>query len=379
MHICHVTSMHAWYDDRIYERACRTLARMGHRVTLIAAKDSEEELHGVRVQPLPERSGWRRRVFGSRDAARLAAETGADIIQFHDPDLLPWMRALALRGHRVVYDIHENFRARFSMWGLPGPVAELCGAVFRGYERACTDEFAGIVAVSQGLLDLFSGHFKAGLVVQNVPDTERFPDLAPPEERTGPPLIYTSGTHSDERNCLQTVQAMPAVLERHPHARFVFAGRYSPEGYEETLRAEARRLGTEANLDLEGALPWEENFKRTMKAHVGLTFYADNPNNRIGIPNRLFEYMLCGSAVLGHDFPELRRIVDGTRCGSTVDSRDPQAIAAALVALLDDPDELADAGRRGRRSVLERYNFRSQCEEMVGLYEGILGAARARD
>jgi glycosyltransferase involved in cell wall biosynthesis len=259
------------------------------------------------------------------------------------------------------------------MWGLPASIASLAGRLFRAYERDCVSHFAGVVTVSNTVLSFFDGVRRDGCVVQNVPDADRFAEVGSFADRPGPPVIYTSGTHSDARNCLPTIEAMPRVLERHSDARFVFVGRYHPEGYQDQLRERAQALGVEASLTLGGLIPWEDNFRRTEQAHIGCVFYADNPNNRVTIPNRIFEYMLCGVAVLAHDFPELARIVQGSRCGLLVDSAQGRSIADGVIALLDHRDELAECGQNGRRAVFERYNFRAQCLGMTAMYERILG------
>ena len=374
MHVCHITSMHQWNDDRIYERACRMLVRLGHRVTLIATEgtgcDELREMGFVAIKDRPH--GLGRRVLSSRDALSLARNLKADIYHFHDPDLLPWMRRLAAEGRHVVYDVHENYQARFDMWGLPGPLSRLSATLFRAYERSCAARFAGVVAVSDSVLGLFDGARQDGCVVQNVPDTERFGSIGGGDDRHGPPVIYTSGTHSDARNCLQTIDAMPYVLERHPEVSFSFVGRYDPPGYDEALRERARHLGVESALRVEGLLPWEENFRRTAKAHIGCVFYEDNPNNRVTIPNRLFEYMMCGVAVVAHDFPELANIIKGSKCGRLVDSKQAISIATGINSLLDQPDNIQIFGNNGRSAVLETYNFRQQCLVMIEFYSRIL-------
>src|SRR5205085_258756 len=99
------------------------------------------------------------------------------------------------------------------------------------------------------------------------------------------PIIYTSGTHSHERDCLQTVKALPEICKAHPGAKMMFVGRFVGNIKNEMLE-QSKVDGTKENLVLEGMLPWEENFIRTAKAFCGCVFYADNPNNRVGIPNR---------------------------------------------------------------------------------------------
>src|SRR5690606_14458953 len=114
--------------------------------------------------------------------------------------------------------------------------------------------------------------------------------------------IYTSGMHSHDRDCLQTVKALPMIVSRYPDTKMQFVGRYRGNIHEE-MEAQAGLDKTTQNLKLEGMVPWEENFHRTSKAFCGCVFYADNPNNRVGIPNRLFEYMYCGIPIVASDFP----------------------------------------------------------------------------
>lgn len=379
MKICHLTSMHEWNDDRIFERACRSLQRQGHEVTLIAPASEARTECGVRILPLRQRSGWRRRLFSSREAYHLALAQDADIFHFHDPDLMPWMRMLAHKGRRVVYDIHEFYAARFGMWGLPQPVARPLRALFTAYEQAAIRRFSGIVTVTGTMATRFAKHYRDHAVVNNVPDLERLSGLDLKEGKDPGICVYTSGTHSSHRNCMQTIEAMPAVLEAFPGTVFRFVGSYQPDDFRRQLGERAQQLGVQANLILDGKLPWLENFRRTAKAQIGCVFYEDNENNRVTMPNRVFEYMVCGVAVIVHDFPELRNLVEQTGCGIVVDSADPQSIARGLTGMMGSAEQLQRMGDLGRQAIHSRYNFAQECREMVALYSRILDQPSIRD
>ena len=53
---------------------------------------------------------------------------------------------------------------------------------------------------------------------------------------------------------------------------------------------------------------------------------------------------------------------------------DVDAIAAAIVALRDDPERAARMGRNGRAAVLAHYNWNTQAKKLMDLYRQILGA-----
>jgi len=341
-------------------------------VTLIAEHPRGEEIGGVLIRPLKARKGWRRRLFSSFEAYRAALGTPAEIHHFHDPDLIPWMLLLKAGGRKVVYDIHENYAARFGQWGFPEPFGRLLAAGYGSLERFAVRRFDGIVTVSETMADLYKDSARESVTVRYVVDLPRLEEAVLSFEKPGHPVVYTSGTNSPARNCLQTVGALPAVLQRHPETRLQFAGRYHPAEYDKVLLKRARELGVEEHVQLLGHLPWIENFRRTSEAWIGCVFYEDNPSNRVGIPNRLFEYMYCGVAVLAHDFPELRRIVEETGCGTVVDSSSPDSVAESLVRLLDDPGEVLEMGRRGREAVLAKHNFGADLAGLTSFYGRIL-------
>jgi len=369
MHICQITSMHPAYDGRIFERTCRELAKRGYKVTLIATCDEDKFVHGVQLLRIKPRKSLSRRLLSSYDAFEIARRLNADVYHFHDPELIPWMRWLAAAGKCVIFDKHENFIARFKMWGMPSFIAKWLEILYHAYERNSISKFAGVVAVSDSILELSSGARKDGVVIQNVPDVGRFRNILELDFKPRPYTIITSGSHSDHRNCRQTVQAMPYILERHPETKFCFVGSYDPDDYKDQLMNLACDLGVSGNLTLDDMLPWEENFMRLSKAHIGCVFYSDNINNRTTIPNRIFEYMMCGVVVLAHEFPELERIVNGSGCGLTLNTSDPNDIARKINRLLDNPAQIEEMSIMGRSAVNSVYNIGVQICGLEELYE----------
>lgn len=372
MKICHVTSMHDWDDDRIYQRACRRLSLMGHDVTLVATGRTGEPEDGVALVRLKARTGLRRRVLTSLEAFRKALGVQADILHFHDPDLLPFLTVARLLGRRVVYDVHENYLARF--YGIH-PARGLRWLVGRGFclfETTCVRLFDGVVTVTPSMGEKFRGKAQRLVDVSNVPDLGRLEGLDPSTEKFPRPTVYTTGYHSEARHCRQTVEALPSIARRVPEVEVMFAGRFVPEGYEKVLRRVADDLGVSEHLRMEPLLAWRNSFDRTARAHVGCVFLEPNPNYSVTHPNRLFEYMVCGVPVIAEDFPEMRRVVEDAKCGLLVDSCQPEAIVEAAVYLLTHTREAREMGLRGRRAVLERFNYEAEARKLEELYRSIL-------
>jgi hypothetical protein len=107
--IAHVSSVHAWTDNRVHLREAAAAAGAGYRVRLIAVEsDVTTGPTGVDVVTIPRRRRRSRMLVSSAQALWLAARSGARVCHLHDPELywgVPVLRAL---GRRVIVDAHED-------------------------------------------------------------------------------------------------------------------------------------------------------------------------------------------------------------------------------------------------------------------------------
>ena len=374
LNICHITSMHDWNDDRIFERACYGLSVEGYQVSLIATSDKTEKsvVSGVEIIPIKKRSGLKRRVLSSFEATKKAASSKSDILHFHDPDLLPFMWVLSWFKKGVVYDIHENYMARIWSLQLPNFLKSFLSFLWRSFEKICIRSFDGFVVTTDSMGKMFNIASVPYCVVSNTPylkrlDLDKISNL---EKRTGINL-YISGSHSKQRNCMQAVEALPLIVSKNSDVNLVFAGKYVPESFKEDLRRRAEELGVSAHLHLEGMLPWLENFNRTSSMHIGLVLYEDNLNNRVTIPNRLFEYMISGLAVVGESFIEVKNVVEDAECGYTCNSSKPEEIASAVIQTIEDKRGLLTLGMSGKNAILNKYAFEYDLERLIQYYNSI--------
>jgi len=96
-------------------------------------------------------------------------------------------------------------------------------------------------------------------------------------------------------------------------------------------------------------------------------------NHLDALPVKLFEYMSAGIPVIASDFPLWRRIIEDAECGLLVDPEDPEAIAAAMLWMVEHPEQAQYMGRCGREMVIRKYNWNTEAEKLVRLYEALTG------
>jgi len=123
-------------------------------------------------------------------------------------------------------------------------------------------------------------------------------------------------------------------------------------------------------IEKTGHLPYRRMYEELSKCYLGLLLFQPHYYNiSIGLPNKLFDYMLMGLPVVASDLPEIRRVVEDVDCGILVDPADVEAIAEALDYLLSNPAEARRMGENGRRAVIEKYNWGNMETVLLDFYE----------
>jgi glycosyltransferase involved in cell wall biosynthesis len=89
------------------------------------------------------------------------------------------------------------------------------------------------------------------------------------------------------------------------------------------------------------------------------------------------EAMACELAVIASDGGALPEVVgEHLKTAYVVPVRDPEALAAGIDYLVDNPDRRIAMGKAGRKRVLETFTWKNAAKEMVDVYEEVIRAYR---
>ena len=165
------------------------------------------------------------------------------------------------------------------------------------------------------------------------------------------------------------------VKQVYPAARFVLFGG-SREDYGSKNPDFIERSWLEA-LNREGVVEWcgwtdpieVEGAMRAAAAVILPSYYAE------GVPRALIEATAAGVPVITTDLPGCRDTVVDGRSGFLVPPRSPERLAAAMAALLRDPDRIAAMGREARRLAVATFDRRLIVDQTLAVYERALTPA----
>jgi len=150
--LVHVTSVHPRHDVRIFHKQCRSLSKAGLDVVLIVQDGRGDELClGVRIVDMGRPpSGRLLRILKSPWRAwGKIRQLEADIIHFHDSELLPMAYVLKKQGRRMIYDAHEDVpRDILSKHWVPLPLRRSLAFVAEKIENFVVRRLDGVVTAT---------------------------------------------------------------------------------------------------------------------------------------------------------------------------------------------------------------------------------------
>jgi glycosyltransferase involved in cell wall biosynthesis len=368
--ICVLTSAHPCFDVRIFHKECKSLARAGYDVTLIASVDEDGVHEGIKLMCLPR---WKNRLDrilrSSFIVCRKAREVNADIYHFHDPELIPAALLLRLAGKKVIYDIHEDLPRTISYKPyIPSPFKGPISRAAEIFEGWAGSRFSALVAATPAIGDRFRRVNKDVAVVNNYPrieEIERRSDVV--TEKREATLLYVGMRITRARGAEEMVRAM-GLLPARLQARLRLVGACTPPDLPESLSGIPGWTRTE----FIGPLGRAEVASELHKAYAGLVILHPEPNYVTSQPVKLFEYMCAGIPVITSDFPACRKIVTKARCGLLVNPLNPEEIAHAMEYLLTHPEEAEEMGRRGFQAVHDSYNWANEEKILLQVYGRLL-------
>jgi glycosyltransferase involved in cell wall biosynthesis len=370
--VCHLSSVHAGLDIRIYRKECVSLAGAGYDTHLVINASAEDVAEaagrGVTVHRIgcgPGASRIARMSVHAWRCYRLAKELDADLYHFHDPELIPYGVLLAWSGKKVIFDVHEDLSADIhSKEWVPFAARRALAATSRALENFGARRFAAVVAATSYIGTLFKDVAERVVVINNYPLAGELVPAQPVDATQRNSVCYVGGIDAI-RGIRQVVQALSDT-----DVTLHLAGCFSSDA----LQAGVSSLSGWERVKYHGILTREEVTKIFGMSLAGLVTFLPEPNHIHSQPNKMFEYMSAGIPVIASDFPLWNELIEGTQCGVCVDPNSPEEIAAAIRHLRNHPEEVARMGNNGRQAVEDKYRWDREEIKLVSLYRGLLAA-----
>jgi glycosyltransferase involved in cell wall biosynthesis len=313
-----------------------------------------------RVHTLPA-GNWRGRVGQWGYYRRfLRATRDADLVHGH------YTPALAtLAPQRALVHLHGLSVAEIPLYRFTRARAGRTHFAFCG--RHVADKFANLYP------ELPADHLH---VLYNAADTELF-HPGPARPPGGPVQLTFHGLWEEPKGIFDLLAAVELLEGTRQDFRLHLVGSALFEGDSPETQANQRRVeqwaARLATVRLVGPLGHPELAAHLREMDVGI--FPSNHEEPFG--NVVVEMMAAGLPVVAFDIGGPREIIVQGETGLLVENKNVGRLAAALEALLDNPELRARMGQRGRQRVEQCFTWNRHVDQLLAIYDQILRKARA--
>ena len=392
------------------EKVCRALTGAGHQVHMVARNRDcrilREELEECTVHRMPPFRAMGKLVDAASQfpaffnprwiglMKRVGRSEGAEVILVRDLPLAPTAIHVGRRlGIPVILDMAENYPAMIrDLWTTestkPGDFLVRNPRAVEAVERWTMERIDHILVVVEEsrdrLVDELGVPRDRVTVVGNTPSAERLDGYAdteasptrPSQGEGGPIRLIYLGLLEEARGVGAVIEAVGLCRDRGIPVDFTIIGDGRAAPRFEALARERSLDGSQDGSQVKflGFVPYQEALPLLAESDVGVIPHLANESWNTTIPNKLFDYMAAGVAVLTSEARPAQRVVHSTGCGLSFQGGDPESAAHAIEHLWREGGT-GEMGRRGRAAIREEFNWERDGERLLEVMERMSAAA----
>lgn len=362
--ICHLTSAHTRFDVRIFKKECLSLKKEGYNTNLIVADGlGDETVQGINIYDVGKLNGRLNRFTKTTSKVyKKALKLDADLYHFHDSDLMPTGVKLIKKGKKVIYDVHEDLPGQILAKPYIKPILRKpIALILKTIESYCSKKYSYIVTATPHIKSIFAKRNKS-LDINNYPFINELNSESIDYFSKSNEICFT-GAISEIRGLREVVLAISNL-----NIKLNLAGKFQQNYFREEL---IKTKGWE-NVNELGLVSREEVKAILAKSKIGVVTFLPSPNHTFSQPNKLFEYMSAGIPVIASNFDLWKQIVEKYNCGICVNPESPKEIKGAIEKLINNPIEANEMGNNGRKAVEDKFNWTSEEQKLINLYQEII-------
>ncbi|RAU90148.1 alpha-(1-2)-phosphatidylinositol mannosyltransferase [Mycobacterium colombiense] len=332
----------------------------GHDVSVLAPSSPHAALPGYVVSagkavPIPYNGSVARLRFGPathRKVKKWLAEGDFDVLHLHEPNAPSLsMLALNIAEGPIVATFHTSTTKSLTL------------TVFQGILRPMHEKIVGRIAVSDLARRWQMEALGTDAVeIPNGVDVASFAS-APPLDgypRAGKTVLFLGRYDEPRKGMSVLLEALPGLVERFDDVQLLIVGR----GDEDQLRVAAGEF-----VDRIRFLGQVDDAGKASAMRSADVYCAPNLGGEsFGIV--LVEALAAGTPVVASDLDAFRRVLDNGEVGCLVPVGDGDALADALIAVLED-DELRERYVTAGSAAVQRYDWSVVASQIMRVYETV--------
>jgi glycosyltransferase involved in cell wall biosynthesis len=262
------------------------------------------------------------------------------------------------RKKPVVYDAHEY-------WYIDRANEPISNSLIRWIERICTPRCSQVFTVNRSIAERMAMHYGIAVptVLMNVPADVPLQPPTPLQGEQPIELLYHGGYLSNRG--LESLLTAMTLVKTPVHLTMRGYGEI-----ESALRAQVESLNLQTKVTFAPPVPMRELCQAAAASQIGIIPYI-KPIAEFALPNKIFEYMAAGLALVATDLVEFRNIILGHQLGVVYNPDSVEAIASAIDTLASDRKQLEQSRQRAWQVYHEHYTWKQHQQVLLNVYASL--------
>ena len=323
-------------DQRVMKQAA-VLRSLGCNVTVVCRRKAgfnfeSDDFRALRFRFLIKKGPLFYLVFNIRLLIFLLLNR-YDIYIANDLDtLLPNYIVSRLRRKPLVYDSHEYFTGQYGL-----EEKHFAYNTWKKIERNIVPGLKYMITVSDSIAGLYNAEYGVN------PEVIR--NMAYSSSGITPVRLEGIGIENNEFRLiiqgagLNPGRGMPELLDALKLVSGVHLFIIGSGDALSIIKMKISSQGLNGRVTLIPQLPWREMMRYTIACDAGISLDKDTCiNQKLSLPNKLFDYLSAGIPVIASPLPEVSKIIHEFNCGVVAEAVTPECISKAIIKLRDNKE-----------------------------------------
>ncbi|WP_407357224.1 glycosyltransferase family 4 protein [Methanolobus sp. WCC5] len=191
-----------------------------------------------------------------------------------------------------------------------------------------------------------------------------YSDVVTKYELEGFNVIMYTGALYKSFGISDLLDAMDLVIKKHKNTKLVLVGSYIEKEMKEFIE-KVEMYGLKDNVIFVELQPYSEIPKFINSADICVNPFPGNLICRAGSPVKVFEYMLCGKAVVHSDLECVEDVVTHGKTGLLYEADNVQDLADKITTLIENPELRKQLGDAAKKLILEKYTWDKLGDKLI--------------
>jgi glycosyltransferase involved in cell wall biosynthesis len=270
-----------------------------------------------------------------------------------------------IRNKPLVFDSHEYFTEVPEIQNKP-----FVKKVWKLIEKMIVPGLKHVYTVNQSIADLFIKKYNIEVkVVRNIAPKIKTQNIKTKKQLGLPDdkaiLILQGCAINIDRGTEEAIEALQYVN----NAVLLIIG----EGdVFSQLKNHVEKLQLNEKVIFKPKMSYDALIHFTSNADIGLSLDKDtNINYRYSLPNKLFDYIQSGIAILVSNLVEVAKIVHNYRIGCVINTHDPKSIASTINYMLEDKKRLQN-WKHNSKTAAQVLNWENEQKALDSVYNSLI-------